>query len=77
MSLLDKILPGQRQLAGADETGRRRGFGGARRLTAAQVKEIRRRHAAGESQSALAREFGIKQPSIYAIVRRQSCKDVK
>ena len=79
MSILDKILPGRRhQTAGAVDTARRPpGFGGERRLTAAQVKEIRRRNGEGESQSKLAREFGVKQPSIYAIVQRQTYKDVE
>ena len=56
--------------------GRLPGGGGRRRLTPAQVKEIRRRHKGGESQSALAREYGISQPSIYAILNRQSYKDI-
>ena len=58
--------------------GRRQsGGGGRRRLTAAQVREIRRRAAADESQSALAREFGISQPAVYQIVRRESYKDIE
>lgn len=39
------------------------------KLTAEQVAEIRERYAAGERQTALAREFGIKQPHVSRIVR--------
>jgi hypothetical protein len=45
-------------------------------LTDDQVREIRRLHAAGISQSALGRRFGISQPSIFKIVRRLSYTDV-
>jgi len=47
-----------------------------RTLTDDQVREIRRLHAAGVSQTALGKRFGISQPSIYKIVRRQSYQDV-
>jgi hypothetical protein len=45
-------------------------------LTDDQVREIRRLHAEGHSQSALGRRFGLAQPSIYKIVRRRSYADV-
>jgi hypothetical protein len=45
-------------------------------LTDDQVREIRRLHATGVSQSALGRRFGISQPSIFKIVRRISYTDV-
>jgi len=45
-------------------------------LTDDQVREIRRLHASGVSQSALGRRFGISQPSIFKIVRRISYTDV-
>lgn len=43
------------------------------KLTEAEVLTIRRRYAAGGvSQSALAREYGLSQPSIGKIVRRET-----
>lgn len=42
------------------------------RLTNAQATEIRARSAAGETQRALAREFGISEAAVYQIVRRIS-----
>jgi hypothetical protein len=45
-------------------------------LTDDQVREIRKLHASGVSQSALGRRFGISQPSIFKIVRRISYTDV-
>lgn len=42
------------------------------KLTDNDVLTIRRRCAAGETQEALAREFGLAQPNISAIVRRVS-----
>jgi len=45
-------------------------------LTADQVREIRRLHASGVSQTALGKRFGISQPSVFKIVRRQSYQDV-
>lgn len=47
-----------------------------RNLTEDQVREIRRLHAQGVSQTALGKRFGLSQPSIYKIVRRQSYQDV-
>jgi hypothetical protein len=47
-----------------------------RTLTDDQVREIRRLHAAGVSQTALGKRFGISQPSVFKIVRRVSYQDV-
>lgn len=41
----------------------------ARSLTQEQAEQIRARHAAGESQTALAAEFGTSQQAISQIVR--------
>lgn len=46
-------------------------------LTAADVREIRRRYAAGEgSQQAIADEYGVKQVTVSAIVRRRTWRHV-
>lgn len=45
--------------------------------TPASVRAIRDRHAAGESQTDLAYEYGISQPSISAIVLRKTWKHVE
>lgn len=42
----------------------------AAKLTAAQVQAIRDRHAQGETQSSLAREFHVRQGHISRIIRR-------
>lgn len=42
------------------------------KLTDDQVREIRRRAAAGEVHTALAREFGVSQPHVSNIVNRNS-----
>ena len=47
-----------------------------RTLTDDQVREIRRLHAQGVSQTALGKRFGISQPSVFKIVRRVSYQDV-
>ena len=47
-----------------------------RALTDDQVREVRRRNAAGESQNALAKEFGISQPSMRAVCLRETYRDV-
>lgn len=44
------------------------------KLSDGQVREIRKRHREGESQSALAREFGVSQPTVGAIVHWQTFK---
>jgi hypothetical protein len=44
------------------------------KLEAAQVLEIRRRRAAGESLKQLAEEFGVNVPNISSIVNRRSWK---
>jgi DNA-binding MarR family transcriptional regulator len=47
------------------------------KLTEAQVTEIRQRYAAGGiSQSALAREYGLNQPTVGEIVRREIWKHI-
>ena len=53
-----------------------RGAARRRMLTSAQAQEIRRRHAAGESQSALGRRYGISQPAIWQIIERVSYREV-
>lgn len=47
---------------------------GNAKLTDTQVKEIRARCAAGETQRPIAREFGVKQPLISLIVRGEAWK---
>ena len=48
-----------------------------RTLAEDQVREIRALHASGTlSQGAIARRFGLSQPSVNAIVNRRSYKDV-
>jgi hypothetical protein len=44
---------------------------GCARLISDQVLEVRRRHAAGESQSSLAREFGVHLSTVHLIVHRK------
>ena len=41
-------------------------------MTASKVREVRRRWGDGESQTALAKEFGISIPNIHFIVRRKT-----
>lgn len=45
-------------------------------LTAEQVREIRQAHKNGESQGAIARRYGLAQPSVHKIVHRLSYRDV-
>lgn len=45
-------------------------------LTPDIVREIRRRHAEGESQSALAREFGVASTAVHSVVHRRTWKGV-
>lgn len=47
---------------------------GRAKLTEANVLEIRRRYRTGESQSALAREFGLSSRNVCSIVRGESWK---
>lgn len=49
-----------------------RGNRAAARMTPTQVLEIRERYAAGESQGALARRFGLNINTVGKIVRRES-----
>lgn len=46
------------------------------RLTVEQVREIKRRHAAGELQYRLAEEFGISAPSVSTICRGKTWKHI-
>lgn len=63
-------------LPGARWTPKRRIAGRTKRLlSVAQVKELRRRHAAGETQVSLAREFGISQPTVSTIARKTVYKE--
>ena len=47
-----------------------------RRFTDEQVRSIRAMYEAGKSQTEIAYKFGVSQPSINAVVRKQSYKDV-
>lgn len=49
---------------------------GMARIGEMEVREIRKRHAEGESQSSLARVFGFTPPHISHIVHRRLWKDV-
>jgi predicted XRE-type DNA-binding protein len=49
---------------------------GAHKLTDAQVREIRQRLSAGESQYAIADLFGVHQGSVSGIFRRKTYRDV-
>ena len=70
----------QRSLLGLDDkpalSSAGKAGGGRRRLTPEQAQEIRRRHAAGESQSALGRRYGISQAAIWQIIERVSYREV-
>jgi predicted XRE-type DNA-binding protein len=50
---------------------------GAARLTEKDVLEIRRRVTEGATQSSIAREFGIAQPSVSDIVNRKKWKHIE
>lgn len=53
-----------------DRSRKGRSFTGPRKLTAAQVAEVRRRYAAGGiSQQALADEFGVSQTGVSLLLR--------
>lgn len=43
---------------------------GGGKLSVSQTADILRRHAAGESQSALAREYRVSQAAIYYLIRK-------
>jgi len=53
-------------IAAAKAAGKR--FGRPRALTSGQIDEIRARRAAGESPSALAREYGIGRTTLYSVL---------
>ena len=46
-------------------------------LTAKLVQEIRRRSAAGEKKTALAREFGVSRETVYTYIRAENALDVE
>lgn len=45
-------------------------------LTATAVREIRRRHAAGDGTNALAREFGVAAPTVSNVVTRKHWRHI-
>lgn len=45
-------------------------------LTKDKVRQIRKRYAEGESQSALGREFGIQQPAVWKIVTHRTWRNI-
>ena len=73
--MLDRIRNMARQVNGNKPPPKR--GGGRRLLTAGQVRTIRRRVAAGDSQRQVAADYGISQPAIYAIVNRYTYKNVE
>lgn len=67
----DKVAKGR-----AGRTGKRSGWArgeghGCARLTTADVIALRRRHVEGESQSSLAREFGVHVSTVHLVVHRK------
>jgi hypothetical protein len=64
--------------ADRDRKGRHRPLrgetNGAHKLTAAEVHDIRRRHATGETQTALAKEYAVTQANVWLIVNRRKWK---
>jgi hypothetical protein len=58
--------------------GRTKGkFDGNPKLTAAQVREVHRRWAAGESQSAIGRRFDVTPQCIHLIVRGKNWRGIE
>jgi len=49
---------------------------GSSKLTESQVIEIRKRHASGDTQQRLAHEFGVSQPMIGFITRREKWQHI-
>ena len=47
------------------------------KLTAEQVREIRRRDASGEDRREMAKEFGINERYLYCIVTRRAWRHVR
>jgi hypothetical protein len=47
------------------------------KLTADDVREIRRRHEAGDSMQGISRDFPVSYPTVRAIVRREKWKTVE
>ncbi len=75
------VRPDHLCLVPAGPRGRRAGrsFGarnGRARLTEADVRAIRHRAAMGETQTALAREFGVSQGQVSKLVRRRGWEQV-
>jgi hypothetical protein len=50
---------------------------GASKLTASEVRDIRRRCAAGEQQKALAEEYGLNRSSVSKIIRGVNWKHIR
>lgn len=64
-----------RQSRGPSHGDKTRGEGnGSAKLTACAVLSLRRRHAAGETQTSLAREYGVTQASVSAACRGETWK---
>lgn len=47
-----------------------------RRFTDEQIREIRGAYKRGESQSSIARRYGVSQPTIFHIVKRSTYREV-
>lgn len=47
------------------------------KLTESSVREIRRRHAAGESQRSLGKQFGVSQPTVGQVVQLATWRHVR
>ena len=47
-----------------------------RMFTNAQIREIRKAHAKGESQHSIGQRYGVSQPTIHRIIYRLSYRDV-
>jgi|SoiMethySBSTD1v2_1073268.scaffolds.fasta_scaffold117440_5 DNA invertase Pin-like site-specific DNA recombinase len=60
----DMVEKGRSRLCG--RPGERNSYA---KLTAEQAQEIRHRHLAGETQTALAREFGVHSSTVSCMVR--------
>lgn len=73
------LLEGTNKQNSEDMVARDRHHRGQRngnsRLLASQVLEIRERHGSGESQSGLAREFGVGLTTVHNIITRKTWND--
>ena len=76
----EHLLLGTQKDNMADCVQRRRTATGSRqggaKLTWAAVRELRARHAAGETQVALAAAYGVKQPNVSRIIRGETWKHI-